>query len=97
MFAADTSILAYHNNYDDFMTVFNLVLLHNSKWFQANQLILNVEKTSIIRFTLTKLSHHPLHVAYADQILTALDTLKFFGLHFDNHPTWKPHIDFHTS
>jgi len=66
MFAADTSILASHNNDDDFMKVFNLVLLHISKLFQAKWLILNVEKTSIVRHTLTKFSHYPLNIAYAD-------------------------------
>ena len=63
------------------MTVFNLALLHICKWFQANQLTLNVEKTSIIRFTPTKFSHYPLNSVYADQALTKLDILKFLGLH----------------
>jgi len=48
LFADDTSILVSHTNYDDFMKVFNLVIC---KWFQANQVALNVEKTSIVRFT----------------------------------------------
>jgi hypothetical protein len=65
-FATDTSILVSHNNDNDFMKVFTLVLLHVSKWFQANWLILNVEKTSIIRHTLTKFSNYPLNIAYAD-------------------------------
>ena len=68
MFATDTSILASHNNDDDFMKVFNLVLLHISKWFQANWLILNVEQTSIVRYNLTKFSHYPLNIAYADPL-----------------------------
>jgi len=51
VFATVTSILACHNNDDDCMKAFNLVLLHISKWFQANQLILNVEKTSIVRYS----------------------------------------------
>jgi len=48
MFADDTSILVSHTNYDDFMKVFDLVMLHISKWFQSNQVTLNVEKTSIV-------------------------------------------------
>jgi hypothetical protein len=52
-----TSILVSHTNYDDFMTVFNLALLHVSKWFQANQLTLNTEKTNNIRFTPTSILH----------------------------------------
>jgi len=38
MFADDTSILVSHTSYDDLMKVFNIVLLHSSKWFQADQL-----------------------------------------------------------
>jgi len=77
MFAYDTSILVSHTNYDDFMTVFNLVLLHISKWFQAYQLTLNIEKTNNVRFTPTNFPHYPLNLVYADQSLTELDTLNF--------------------
>jgi hypothetical protein len=48
MFADDSRILVSHTNYDDFMKVFILVMLHISKWFQANQLTVNVEKISIV-------------------------------------------------
>ena len=81
MFADDTSILVSNTNYDDFMTVFNLVLLHISKWFQANQWTLNTEKTNNKRFTPTNFSHYPLNLVYADQALTELDTINFSGLH----------------
>lgn len=49
---------------------FNLVLSHTFKCFHANQLILNVEKTNIVRFTPTKLSYCPLHIEYASKLLT---------------------------
>ena len=109
MFADDTSILVSHTNYDDFMKVFDLVMLHISKWFQSNQVTLNVEKTSIVilrwviqknsllsilRFTPIKFSHFPVNWAYADQAVTEFDTLKYLGLLLDKHLTWKSHIDF---
>jgi hypothetical protein len=59
MFVDDTSVFISKNNYDDFKELFNLVLSHISKWFHANKLILNVEKTNIVRFT-SKLSYYPL-------------------------------------
>jgi len=77
MVADDTSILVSHTNDDDFMTVFNLAMLHVSKWFQATQLTLNTEKTNNIRFTPTNFSHYPLNLVYADQALTEFDTLNF--------------------
>ena len=78
-----TPVTLSHTNYSDFMTVSNLALLHISKWFQANHLTLNVDKTSIIRFTPTKFSLYPLNLVYADQALTKLDTLKFLSLHLE--------------
>jgi len=57
--------------------VFNLVLLHISKWFQANQLTSNIEKINNIKFTPTNFSHYPLNLVYADQAPTELDTLNF--------------------
>jgi hypothetical protein len=83
MFADDSSNIVSHTNYSDFITVFNLVLLHISKWFQTKQLTSNVEKTSIIRFTPTKFSLYTLNLVYADQAVTKLDTLKFLGLHLE--------------
>jgi len=38
--------------------------------------------------------HHHLNLAYADQALTDLDTLKFLGLTCDNHLIWKFHLVF---
>jgi hypothetical protein len=49
---------------------FNLVLSHISKWFHANQLILTVGKTNIVRFTPTKLSYYPLNIEYVGKLLT---------------------------
>jgi hypothetical protein len=92
MFADDTSICT---NDDDFMKPFNLVLLHISKWLQANHLILNLDKRSIIKFTPTKFSRYSINLVYADQAVSELDTLKFFGLLQDHHLTWKPHIGFY--
>jgi hypothetical protein len=89
MCADDTSILASHTVNDDFMKMINLLLLYISKWFQGDYLSQNTQRTSIIRFTLTKLSHS-LNLIYADQDLTELDTLRFLSLHL----MWKPHTDF---
>jgi hypothetical protein len=47
LFADDTSVLISKDNYDNFQQTSNLVLSHMSKWFQANQLVLNMEKTSM--------------------------------------------------
>jgi hypothetical protein len=66
MFADDTNILVCHFDYDDFKKASIHVLLHICKWFQANHMMLNVEKTIIIRVTHAKFSHYPLNLIYAD-------------------------------
>jgi len=38
--------------------------------------------------------HYCLNLAFADQAVTDLDTLKFLGLHGDNHLMWKFHLVF---
>jgi hypothetical protein len=34
-------------------------------------------------------SHYRLNLAYADQAVTDLDTVKFLSLHCGNHVMWK--------
>jgi len=70
------------------------VYCYTSKCFKANQSLLNVEKTSIVRLTPAKLSHYPLSLIYVDLGLTELGTQTFLGLYLDNHLSWKPHIYF---
>jgi hypothetical protein len=45
MFAYNTSILISNNKCTDLHQVCTSVLSHIANWFQANQLVLNVEKT----------------------------------------------------
>jgi hypothetical protein len=92
MFADDTSILISDQNYDYFKELFNHALIYLSKWFLANQLVLNVGKTNIVTFT-PKSSCCLLNVKYAGQTLTELHSLKFFGVNIDNYLTWHTHID----
>jgi hypothetical protein len=47
MFADDTTILMSNNKYDELNQNFNSFLIEVSKWFQANQLVLNVEKKTL--------------------------------------------------
>jgi len=42
------------NNYDDFKQMSNLFLFNICEWFDANQLVLNVDKNAV-NFTITNL------------------------------------------
>jgi len=50
IFADDTSVTISSRNFQDFCSVSNLVLFHMIKWFAANNLVLNLDKTNIMKF-----------------------------------------------
>jgi hypothetical protein len=81
------------NNCTDPNQVCTSLLSHISKRFQANQLVLNAEKTNMVKFTPTKFLHYPLQLTYEGKILTGAHNIKFLGLQLDIQLTRKTHID----
>jgi hypothetical protein len=88
LFADDTSIIISKKEFDDFSAVSNTVLSHMSKWFTSNKLVLNLDKTNIIKFVTNKSPQYDLKIDYDESINT-----KFPGLQNYNHLHWKNHID----
>jgi hypothetical protein len=64
-----------------------------SKWFAANKLALNLDKTNIIKFTTINLEQCPLSIGYNDKYIEESVQTKFLGLQIDNHLNWKNRID----
>jgi hypothetical protein len=64
-----------------------------SKWFEANQLVLNMEKTSMLKSKTCNLPHQPLTIAYKQKYIKAITNIKFLGIKIDICLTWKNHID----
>ena len=60
LFAGDTSVLISSRNLEDFCSVSNLVVSHMIKWFAANKLVVNLDKTNITKFITKKSSHFTL-------------------------------------
>jgi hypothetical protein len=56
IFAGDTIVIIYNKNMDDFCILPNKVLSQMSKWFSANKLTLNLDKTNVIKFIIKKLA-----------------------------------------
>jgi len=63
------------------------------KWFQNNQLVLNLIKTLIVKFASSKFLTYPLHIAYNNQAHTITENIKFLSMHLDCHVTWKLQLD----
>lgn len=66
---------------------------HISKGFKINQSVLNADKTYTVKFLSSKALIYPLHLTYANQTLTVMDTIKFLGLCLDGHLSWKTHTN----
>ena len=94
MYADDTSILISNNRYEDHNRGFNKVLYNTVKWLQANQLVLDMEKATIAKFTPSNLSYFPMHVTSAEHLSVEMNAIKFSGLQLDSHLPWKPHINY---
>jgi hypothetical protein len=63
-----------------------------SKWFTSNKLVLNLDKTNIIKFIT---NHHSmiLKIGYDEKYIEESMNTKFLGLQIDNHLNWKNHTD----
>jgi len=59
LFPDDTSVIISSRHFTDFCSLSNLFLCHIIKWFAANNLGLNLDKTNVLKF-ITRI-HHTLH------------------------------------
>ena len=64
LFAGDTSAIISCRNFKVFCSMSNLVLSHMFKWFAANNLVLNLDKMSIMKFIRKNSSYSALHIGY---------------------------------
>jgi hypothetical protein len=58
LFADDTSVTISNNNLTEFSTTANPVLARMIEWFSANRLVLNLEKTNILKFVTNNLPYY---------------------------------------
>jgi hypothetical protein len=86
-----TTVSSFSNcNYNEFKHTFNVVIIH---WFQANQLILNTDKTNIVQSTTNSGTSHSLSFEHANKLFTEVPKRKLLGLYIDNQLNWKSHIE----
>jgi hypothetical protein len=93
LFADDTSVLISKDNYNDFQETANLVLSRMMKWFEANHLVLNMEKISMIKFKTGNVPHQPLTMGYEQKYVKEVTAIKFLGIRIDSCLTWKNHVE----
>jgi len=93
LFADDTSILITENNYEDLNQTIKLTLDCSNRWFRANQLVLNLMKTNIIKFSPSHFPQPQLIIDHNNTTISEVPNTKFLGMQIDNHLNWKCHID----
>jgi hypothetical protein len=85
LFVDDTSVIISNRNFEDFYTISHSVLSSMIEWFSANKLVLNLEKTNIMKYVMNNSTHFALNIGYKDKYIEETVNSKFLGLHLDNH------------
>jgi len=63
------------------------------EWFSANMLVLNLEKTNIMKYVTINQPYCALMISHKDKYIEEVVNLKFLGIQIGNHLNWKNHID----
>jgi len=80
-------------NFEGFCSLSEPFLRHIIEWFAANNLVLNLDKMTIIKFITKNSSHATLHIGYTDRYTEEMVNTEFLGLQIDNHLNWKNHVE----
>jgi hypothetical protein len=90
----DRSILISNNCCEELNRKFNEALYNTLRWFQANQLILNMRKTKVIKHTSANFSYSPLPMTLAEHLPVETIVIKFLGPELDSQLMENPHINY---
>ena len=66
LFADGTSVIISSRNLIDFCLVSNLLLSCMIKWFTASNIVLNLDKTNMMKFITKNSSRSTLHIGYKE-------------------------------
>ena len=94
LFADDTNLFYSNSNVNKLVEVLNAELSKLAKWFQANKLSLNVQKTNFIAFGQKKFAiNQNLNINLDGAPIERVKFTKFLGAYIDEKLTWKNHIN----
>ena len=92
IYADDTSVLLSADSEAELQSNMNLAIDFMTKWFSANSLVLNMDKTNIVKFTSNKRQTNNFRIIYHDKLISGVNTIKLLVLHIDKDLNWKTHI-----
>jgi len=93
LFADDTSVIISEGNFIGFSTSTYHVFAHMVKWFSANKLVSNLERTNTMKCVTINQPYCSFTVSYMDKCIEEAVNLIFLGKQIDNHLNWRNHID----
>jgi hypothetical protein len=93
LFADDISVIVTDKDYNSFEQKTNLALTCLDRWFHVNQLVLNITKTNVIKFTPITSVHVSLDIYYKDNLIDEVKSTEILGMYIGNHMNWKNHIE----
>ena len=96
LFADDTNVFIENSQIESLYNDAEHVLMYLDKWFKANKLTLNVEKTNFIIFTTADKRKNidiPNTLELNNIMINRTDQAKYLGLIIDEELSWKHHID----
>lgn len=92
LFADDTSLYASGPELEQLLNAVENDLKILKKWFDINQLSLNINKTNFILFGNKKIKI-PIKLSIDDRAIEQVNQTKFLGVIIDDKLNWKAHID----
>ena len=94
---ADNTYLFYSNKaYGKLENVLNCSLDNIANWLRANKLTLNIKKSHLIAFDISKddKGTAPIHIYVDESELEQKDCAKYLGVFFDKHLYWEKQTEF---
>jgi hypothetical protein len=93
LFADDTSVLFAQPNLTDLNNNIQSIFETLNKWFKANQLTLNFDKSHYIHFVTKKDKSAKLMIGYNNKFVACTSSTKFLGMSLNETLSWDNHIE----
>ena len=91
-YADYVSVLLTASNKAELTTQISHMLDYMTEWFSVNGLILNTDKTNIMKFSPSNRQNNSFQFTHHTKLLVAANNTKFLGLELDKHVNWKNHV-----
>ena len=95
IFADDTGIFCHSNDLKTLIKKAEQIIGNVNKWFTANKLTLNVDKTSFIIFRSKRntINNLPDTIGYDNIVINRESKIKYLGLTLNEHLSWDIHTN----